>query len=127
MTTLTAAAGKSATSNRSHDEVMAIFKSLWLGTAVLVLFVTLYAFDGKPNSDIGIFLVWSMLFISFPASLIYAGLFSVVALIMETFLSTPIPTTYLSLTIDWVAFFILGYLQWFKLIPYVVTKLRGQK
>lgn len=92
-----------------------------------MLFVTLYAFDGKPNSDIGIFSGWSMLFLSFPASLIYASFFSVVAIITETFFSTPIPTTYLTLTIDWVAFFALGYLQWFKLFPYVVTKLRGSK
>lgn len=102
-------------------------KAAWMGVAVLILFVTLYAFDGKPNNDIGTFLVWSMLFLSFPSGLIYLALFTVVAMLIEKYLSTVIPTSYISLTMDWIALFALGYLQWFKLMPYLIDKLNKQK
>ena len=48
---------------------MKIIKVLWLIAAFAVLFVTLCAFDGKPYSDVWIFLTWMMLILSFPASL----------------------------------------------------------
>lgn len=101
--------------------IMKIIKALWIGATVLVLLVTLYAFDGKPNSDIWIFLTWLMLVLSFPAalavSLVHMGLGAV--------FSITIKTSYLSLALEWVGYFVLGYLQWFKLVPYLIVKLRA--
>lgn len=98
-----------------------IIKAIWIVAAVLVLAVTLYAFDGKPNSDIGIFSVWYMLALSFPCGL----LVSLAHVVLYDGLSITVETSYLSLVLDWVGAFVLGYLQWFKLLPYLITKLRG--
>jgi hypothetical protein len=101
--------------------VMKIIKALWIAATVFVLAVSLYAFDGKPNSDIGIFFAWYMLALSFPGSL----LVPLVHVALYDGLSITVETSYLSLVLDWVGFFVLGYLQWFKLLPYLVAKLRG--
>ncbi|MGH8769052.1 MAG: hypothetical protein ACREVT_12855 [Burkholderiales bacterium] len=95
-----------------------ITKAIWITLAVIVLFVTLYAFDGKTNSDIWIFLTWSMLILSFPASLIV----SLVHMALGVGFSITIKTSYLSLAIEWTAYFILGYWQWFVLLPWLWRK-----
>jgi hypothetical protein len=101
--------------------VLRIIKTLWVGAAIFVIAVTLYAFDGKPNSDIGIFFAWCMLILSFPGAL----LVSLVHVILFDRLSVTIETSYFSFLVDWTALVVLGYLQWFKLLPYVIGKLRN--
>ena len=93
---------------------MKVLKALWIGATVFVLAVTLYAFDGKPNSDIWIFLTWLMLILSFPAGLVGSLVYSVLG----------VNFSYLSLALMWAGYFVLGYLQWFKLVPYLIAKLR---
>ena len=102
--------------------ILKIIKSLWIAATVFVLAVTLYAYDGKPNSDIGIFFAWCMLFLSFPVGL----LVSLAHVALYDGLSVTIETSYLSFIVDWLGFFVLGYLQWFKLVPYLIDKLRAQ-
>jgi len=94
--------------------IMKVLKALWIGATVFVLAVTLYAFDGKPNSDIWIFLTWLMLILSFPAGLVGSLVYSVLG----------VNFSYLSLALMWAGYFVLGYLQWFKLVPYLIAKLR---
>ena len=94
--------------------IIKVLKALWIGATVFVLAVTLYAFDGKPNSDIWIFLTWLMLILSFPAGLVGSLVYSVLG----------VNFSYLSLALMWAGYFVLGYLQWFKLVPYLIAKLR---
>ena len=103
--------------------ILKIIKALWIGATVFVLFVTLYAFDGKSDSDIGIFFAWYMLFLSFPGGL----LVSLVHVALYEGFSITIGASYLSFVLDWAGFFVLGYLQWFKLVPYLIAKVRTHK
>lgn len=101
--------------------IVKIIKSIWITAAVFVLAVTLYAFDGKPNSDIDVLLVWCMLALSFPSGL----LVPLVGVVLYDGLSITVETSYLEIVFTWIGCFALGYLQWFKLLPYLITKLRG--
>lgn len=101
--------------------VSKLVRAIWVGATILVLAITLYAFDGKANSDIGIFFAWCMLILSFPGGLLVA--LAHVALFDG--LSIAVETSYLSLVLDWVGFFALGYIQWFKLAPFLIAKLRA--
>lgn len=103
--------------------IMIIIKALWIGATVLVLAFTLYAFDGKSNSDIWIFLTWLMLILSFPVALVV----SLVHMVLGVVFSITIKTSYLSLALEWAGYFVLGYLQWFKLVPHFLSKLRALK
>lgn len=93
-------------------------KGLWIAAAVIVLAFTLYAFDGKPNSDIGILFAWYMLALSFPASLVvplvHVALFDGLGIAVES--------SYSSFVLDWLGFFLVGYLQWFVVVPWLWRK-----
>ena len=67
-------------------------KFVWIALAILVLVVALNGFDGAPNSDIGVFLVWSLLVLAFPISLLVALCFAAV----HELVSSTIPITAIS-------------------------------
>lgn len=100
---------------------------LWVGLATVVLIVTLYFFDNRPNSDIEVFLIWSMLLLSFPSGLLIIFLFAGISYFLYHFFSVVIVTSYAELLLSWFTFSIVGYLQWFKLIPHLVAKWREKK
>lgn len=104
-----------------------IAKGLWIVGTIFVLLITLYAYDGKPNSDIEVLLVWSMTFLSFPSGLLFAGLFSIAADSLNRLFGAVAYTSYGSLVLSWAGFFIFGYLQWFKLVPWLVEKIQTRE
>lgn len=126
----TKAAGIDATLTRGASMLTEISQSLLRGIkivapgiALLILCVTIYGYDGQPNSDIWIFLTWSMLVLSFPAGLMV----SLAHMALGTIFSITIETSYVSLTLEWLVYFLLGYLQWCKAGPYLVNKLRSSQ
>jgi hypothetical protein len=102
----------------SSTILIRVIKVIWIALALIVLCVTLYAFDNKPNSDIWIFLTWSMLILSFPASL----LVSLVHMALGAGFSVAVETSRPSLSVEWAAYFVLGYWQWFVLLPWIWRK-----
>lgn len=102
-----------------------IFKVLWVLCSLAVLCVTLYSYDPQTGNDSGIFLVYGMLFLTFPAGFIVAGGITLLALAQEA-LGIPlldlIDNIYLGFVVMWLLFFGLGYLQWFKFIPWLWHK-----
>jgi hypothetical protein len=102
-------------------------RAVWVVLSVMVLVVSLYRFDGKPNSDIEVFLAWSMLVLSFPSSLLIALLLSGTAIVAEALFSTVIPSHYWSIFISWICFFVVGYWQWFVLLPWLWRKWRTRR
>src|SRR2546422_9441495 len=97
--------------------LLKIAKGGWITLTVLVLFVSLYGFDGKQNSDIGVFFVWSMLILAFPSSLLVALFFTGLSIAVDELFSAVIPTSCWSLSIGWVCFFVGGFLAWFVVAP----------
>lgn len=95
-----------------------------------VLSITLYKYDQQAGTDIGIFLVYGMLFLSFPISIIVAGGIFLLVLLQEK-LGVPIldliGSNYLGFAVMWLAFFLAGYLQWFKFLPWLLNKWHTRK
>lgn len=100
---------------------MKIIKYLWVGIAIFTLIFTLYAYDGLPNSDIWIFHTWMMLFLSFPSGLLISAALTV----LGEYFSIWIETSIISLTVEWICYFFLGYFQWFKLVPWLIKKAKS--
>jgi len=92
-------------------------KPLWIGISFFILVVTVFFYDGKSFSDIWILLTWFMLIASFPGGLLVSGVHYVLAEFSIT-----IETSYFSLVLEWVVYFILGYIQWFVLLPWLWRK-----
>lgn len=100
-------------------------RAVWVVLALVVLVVVLAAFDGSPNSDVGEVLDWPMLALGFPLSLAYPALFTGVAILREKLGLPPIRTSYVELVVSWSALFALGYFQWFKIVPAVMSRVRA--
>lgn len=99
-----------------------IVRATWIGIAVLMLLTTLFAFDGKPNSDAEVVLAWSMLLLSFPSGL----LVPLCHVFLNDYLSVTVHVSYLSIAIDWLGLAGLGYVQWFVLVPWIWRKWRAR-
>lgn len=108
-------------------KVVQIVKIVWVLCSVAVLAVTLTRFAPDSASDIGIFLIYGMLFLAFPVSLPVAALFALLALLQEQ-LGVPllelISSNYVGFSVMWLVFFIAGYVQWFVLLPWLWRKLQ---
>lgn len=99
-----------------------IVKAAWIAIAVVALLITLYGFDGKPNSDIGVFLAWSTLVLAFPSSLLISLIFMGISIAAEKFNAGEIAMNYLALSVTWACFIAVGYWQWFVLLPWLWRK-----
>jgi divalent metal cation (Fe/Co/Zn/Cd) transporter len=107
-----------------------ILKAIWVSCCVFVLGVTLYRYESNYESDIGIFLVYGMLFFSFPASLPMAAIFALLAMLQDN-LGIPlldlIGSNYVGFCVMWLAFFGAGYWQWFVLVPRLWGKWKARR
>lgn len=97
---------------------------LWVSLSVTVLVLSLVSFDGRPNSDAGLLLLYSMLVLSFPAGLVFTMLVAGLYAALQSAFSVVVPTSYLEMAFEWTGFFIVGYLQWFRLVPFLSNKVR---
>ena len=96
----------------------------YMVTGVMILVATWYYFyHGNGDGDAGVFLVWSMLILSFPAgyicmSVVVGFLFFLHSLeVVEYYSYYGISGSYMSLTLYWALFFMIGYWQWFIVFP----------
>ena len=80
-------------------------------------------FDGDQKSDIVILLFWGMYILTFPICIITNLLIAAVAYYEISYLSYFLSgVSYVSLFCYWLFFFITGYFQWFKIIPFIAKK-----
>ena len=102
---------------------MKYLKYLWILASLVVLFVTLSIFDGATNSDIAIFLIFSMATLSAPVGYIIMIVYGYIAM----FFGVTGEVSYLYLSLVWGVLFASGYVQWFVIFPWLWRrwKLRG--
>jgi hypothetical protein len=99
-------------------------RTIWIVLAVVVLAVTLLNFDPESNPDISIFLFYAMLVLSFPAGLLLAGILSYGTIALHSMLGIEIGSNHGSILVMWIAFLVVGYGQWFVLLPYLRSRFR---
>lgn len=95
-------------------------KVTWVTCSLLVLWATVEAFDGRPNSDAELFVVYGMGALAFPS-----GFLTFPALLaLDAIRGGASEVTCTWLVIEWCAFSLAGYWQWFKLVPWLYRKMR---
>ena len=102
-------------------------KWLWVLGAFLALLVSLAVYDGKPNSDADLLLGYAMLTLSFPLSLVLAAALSLLGHIAYATTGYVFTTSYASIAVSWLVFFIAGYMQWFLLMPWLWRKWKARQ
>ena len=104
-------------------------KGLWMMLAVAVLGITLYL--GGPDADIA--MVWAMLLLGFPGSVLVTYCYAGIAFVWHTYIAGPQALEggrglfSLFVTVVWTGFFLVGYVQWFVLLPFVVRRWRSAR
>lgn len=93
---------------------------------MIALVVTLRGYDGAPNSDSEDVLAWCMLALGFPSSLLFPAAFSLVAATRALLGGGEMVVSYWSLLASWFCLSVLGYVQWFVLLPVVIRKARAR-
>jgi len=99
----------------------------WLAACVVTLAITAYASLPEPAaSDIGLFFLGCMIVLTFPSGLLVLG---IVALLVELqaftgpFLDFLRPSI-VGLALVWVGMVVIGYYQWFVVVPWVAKRIR---
>lgn len=99
----------------------------WILATVVVLVITLRGFDGGRNPDAEVFLAWMMLLLGFPSSIVFSAAFAMTSVLLATRFGTTISTSYGSIVASWIVLTLLGYAQWFILLPKLVRKVRESR
>lgn len=109
------------------SHIVTAIKWIWLGSAVVVLVLTLYFYDGKPNSDVDLLLAYGMLVLAFPISLLLAIVGGAIGQLGYSSFGYVAETSYWSIALSWLCFLVAGYWQWFMLAPWLIGKLRARR
>src|SRR6186997_3233778 len=106
--------------------VWRIVKWAWIALALLLLLFTTVLFDGTPNSDAEIVLGYGLLVLTFPSGFLLSIAEGFVGRAAFNLMGLVATTSYLSLGATWLMYTVLGYLQWFVFVPWVIRKLRAK-
>ena len=99
----------------------------WVLCSAAVFFSTLVVYDGTPATrDAELILVYGMMLLSFPAGQLFAIIVAASAYVAESMGYKPIlPGRYLGICFEWIAFFAIGYVQWFVFLPRLIRRWRS--
>jgi hypothetical protein len=92
----------------------------WVILCLFVLCISFYYSSDDPKNDIEIFLIWSMVALSFPSGFVVALVFTFLIILLGDSPNTMLDSAYLFIFVTWFAYFVVGYLQWFILVPKLV-------
>jgi len=98
-------------------KLKSISKILWLGSCVAVLWVYYGVWEVH---DASIVFMYSILALTFPIGALIQGLFFYAGEILDLSL----PNTFTTDVIIWTLFVIIGYLQWFVALPWLIKRLK---
>lgn len=99
-----------------------VLQGLWCVSALFVLAIVLWFFDGRPNSDVDEVLAIGMLALSFPLGVAVAAIVGAAGRLLASGYGLILSVSYVSIVVTWVVFFAVGYWQWFVGVPWILRK-----
>jgi hypothetical protein len=91
-----------------------------------VLAASLVAWDGRPNCDCELLLVYGMLALGFPASIVATGAIALLYQTSQQWFGTTVTVSRAEMSMAWAWLALAGYWQWFGLVPWAARRIRGQ-
>lgn len=86
--------------------------------------VLAFAISGREIRDTDIVVAYAMLFLSFPAGYLVAALFAAVGYVLYEAFGIIVPGGLTSNVVTVIAFAVVGYAQWFILVPWLYRKVK---
>lgn len=105
-----------------------VVKTIWvaLSIAILVAGIFLYVSGNEADKEGIIILGFAMITLSFPLGILLNAIVGMVFMLLDRF-SVSIPDTWAVFVVVWLAFSIVGYWQWFVVVPFLATKARSRR
>lgn len=100
-----------------------ILSSIWLVLCIGVLFIPLRDIH---NGEAHILFAWLMMLLTFPSGFILISSIGSVGYLLDTYFGLMLPPNEIMLFPLWFALVVLGYLQWFILVPKLWRKWLGK-
>lgn len=100
-------------------------KTIWILLNVSVLAVMLVN-HSKQDWEAQILMAYALLALSFPLGLVFQLFINVVGLLLIHYFGAAFPDSYVVLVLTWLGFFLIGYLQWFKLVPLLFRRVQAE-
>ncbi len=104
---------------------MKLARLAWCGASLAALVWSLMAFDGTPNWDGEEVLLYAMLALSFPVSVLGVAVISGAYAGIQLLAHVDIVASRLEMAAWWSVLCLLGYAQWFVFVPRVIGRFRG--
>jgi len=106
-----------------------LIRALWIISCLGALGVSLVYADVESGRDIDVFLIWVMLILSFPLGFLVVITYGALSFFFYSqfgweFSIVTSYDMYLYLTVLWLIFVLIGYFQWFYLVPYLYRRYR---
>ena len=92
---------------------------VWLFACSAVLWFVVRTWAPGPNSDAGVIFAWSMLALTFPSGILVAGAYALLSGADAINTMNPV----YGFSVIWSAFVLVGYIQWFKILPTIWRRL----
>jgi hypothetical protein len=91
-----------------------ILASIWITACASVL---IFAFVNRDITDTDVVVLSAMLLLTLPTGMAFIGLASLIAMTLDSMLGVTLPGGFIMNLAVWVPMTILGYVQWFLLLP----------
>lgn len=96
--------------------------TIWLLACAMIFLATIYLYDPQTGKDIVPVFLWAMIFLTFPSGILTASFSALLVMGADSEFLLPISST-VGLSALWFAFVLIGYVQWFFLIPWLWRKI----
>jgi hypothetical protein len=103
---------------------MKALRIAYIGVGLLVLAIVLGSFAQYQQKDIGIVLGYCMLILTFPSGFLMLAFLGFVLMPIGDALGLTLGFGYAYIILYWIAFLLVGYFQWFKLVPAIWRRIR---
>jgi hypothetical protein len=106
----------------SKNKVWKIIKIIWVVLSVLIFLWTSFTYlqalksDSWEPSEV---MVYLMLWITFPIGYLLGDALSHINFFLYSNYKFVWPNNYFIFTMSWLLFFVVGYFQWFVVVPYL--------
>jgi hypothetical protein len=100
---------------------------VYVGICLYILFFALSVYAGVSDWKTEEGLVFDMGFLAFPSSVVLVATIALIGAVLQMVgTSLPIPSRP-ELVVEWSLFVVVGYLQWFVLLPHIIQLKKKSK
>lgn len=107
-----------------------LIRTLWIVACIIVLVWWLYSYGLKEDlaqvlkSESQIYLLIAMVILTFPLGIPWIYLFSGLQYVLESVGIDMSGKMQADVFLLWLGFVVIGYIQWFVIVPYLIRKMR---